>query len=355
MEADHVMDNLDFSEEEIKEQLALLGYQNIPKHRLLEFKRDLDDLIRHGRWENLAPRTQSVTSQPAPPAYIREKVNPFDGSGKGFILHAEKTNPHRKQLTTCEDRSCGWRWGCCHSYAHHSVAPKLQLPPSAWNRLQGAPDVENTLESLLSDSLSSSSERQLRRFIKRKVLRKHEGKSLICDESDYSEGSDAVSLLEEQTAELDLSTSAQDVEGEGEGGSPPQISESDDFSLSTVEPYIRVMTRSQSDGDVRPKPKSFIRPVMSQQNIKKTDPVTKYHQYKKIWGTFNLPGETDRNALHMEIKEKLAYQPPPPKPRRVLEPNSYVVPTEKKRLALRWEIRNYLANGLLPPRFHDQL
>lgn len=33
------MDYLDFSEEEIEQQLAALGYQNIPKERLREFKR----------------------------------------------------------------------------------------------------------------------------------------------------------------------------------------------------------------------------------------------------------------------------------------------------------------------------
>lgn len=33
------MENLDFSEEEIQEQLAVLGYTNIPKQRLREFKR----------------------------------------------------------------------------------------------------------------------------------------------------------------------------------------------------------------------------------------------------------------------------------------------------------------------------
>lgn len=33
------MDSLDFSEEEIQEQLVLLGYRNIPKHRLREFKK----------------------------------------------------------------------------------------------------------------------------------------------------------------------------------------------------------------------------------------------------------------------------------------------------------------------------
>lgn len=32
------MENLDFSEEEIQEQLAVLGYTNITKERLREFK-----------------------------------------------------------------------------------------------------------------------------------------------------------------------------------------------------------------------------------------------------------------------------------------------------------------------------
>lgn len=35
------MDNLDFTEDEIQDQLVLLGYENIPKHRLSEFKKGL--------------------------------------------------------------------------------------------------------------------------------------------------------------------------------------------------------------------------------------------------------------------------------------------------------------------------
>lgn len=37
--AGSIMDNFDFTEEEIEEQLALLGYRNIPKHRLSAFKK----------------------------------------------------------------------------------------------------------------------------------------------------------------------------------------------------------------------------------------------------------------------------------------------------------------------------
>ncbi|CAF90560.1 unnamed protein product, partial [Tetraodon nigroviridis] len=85
---------------------------------------------------------------------------------------------------------------------------------------------------------------------------------------------------------------------------------------------------------LRPKPKSC-----------------KYFQYKRLWDVFKLPGEADRAALRLEIKERLAYQPPPPRPPRVYVPNSYTVPTEKKRSALRWEVRSRLASGLVPWKF----
>ncbi|XP_008282465.1 hydrolethalus syndrome protein 1 [Stegastes partitus] len=355
------MDKLDFSEEEIQEQLAILGYKNIPQHRLLEFKQDLDELIRRGEWKSLASvpqiNTKSQTSQPSPPAYTKEKVSQcyFKGSGEGFFLHAGKTDTDRQVLTTCQNRDYGRQQGCYDSYAQHSVAPKLQLPPGAPSRLQVETDPEDTLHSTLYDSYVSSPDTQGRHFIKRKVLRKHKGQSFVCDESVYSEDSDAASCLEERLADLHLSPAAQrDIEAEHEDTSDrsdSQSSQSDGISLSAFESYIRGMTQTQSDAAFRPKPKSFIRPAVGQQSIKKTDPVSKYFEYKQFWEMFKLPGEKDRRALRWEIKEQLAYQPPPPKPRRVYLPNTYVVPTEKKRSALRWEIRNDLANGLLPHKF----
>ncbi|XP_029350662.1 hydrolethalus syndrome protein 1 homolog [Echeneis naucrates] len=353
------MDNLDFSEEEIQEQLSILGYKNIPKHRLREFKRDLDELIRRGEWKTFAPSNQTnstqnhpSTSQPSPPAFTKEKVGQshFKDS-ESFFLHAANRGHERQVLTSCQQQ------GLWDSYAHHSVAPKLQLPSGAPTRLQVEPapdpDLQDVLDLPFTDSYTSSPGAHRTCFIKRKVLRKHKGQTLVCDESIYSDDSDTASSLEERLAELRLSahpdseTENEDVSGHSDSCS----SEPDRISLSAFESYIRGMTRTQSDGDFRPKPKSFIRPVMSQQTIKKTDPVAKYFQYKQLWEMFKLPGEKDRRALRWEIKERLAFQPPPAKPRRVYVPNTYIVPTEKKRSALRWEIRNDLANGLLPHKF----
>ncbi|KAM8880455.1 centriolar and ciliogenesis-associated protein HYLS1 isoform 4-T6 [Spinachia spinachia] len=330
------MDNLDFSEEEIREQLSALGYKNIPKHRLCAFKQDLDELVRRGEWKSFAsPAGMNGHAQPSPPAFTKEKVGPcyFENSGHGFFLHSGHVEHDRQVISFEQQRRCD-------SYARHSVALNPGPPHGAPARLQveEEPDPDESLHPALTDSFASTPDSHRGRYIKRKVLRKHEGQSLVCDESVYSE---EASGLEERLAGLHLSSSG-------------QSSETDRVSFSALESYIGGLTRSRSDGDLRPKPKSFIRPAMSQQTIKKTDPVAKYFKYKQLWETFTLPGDGDRRSLRSELKERLAYQPPAPKPRRTYVPNSYVVPTEKKRSALRWELRNDLASGLLPHAFRFQ-
>ncbi|XP_053272031.1 centriolar and ciliogenesis-associated protein HYSL1 isoform X1 [Pleuronectes platessa] len=354
-EAVNTMDALDFTEEEIQEQLAILGYRNIPKHRLHEFKQDLDDLIRRGEWKSLTSPKQtdatsphSASSQPSPPPYTKEKVSQsyFQGSDEGFFLHSTKTDHESQVHNTSQIRRCEQQQGNRDSYARYSVAPKLQLHSGAPSRRQVEQHPEDLLHPSLTDSYTSPPPSQGRRLIKRKVLRKHEGQSLVCDESFFSE--DSASGLEEGLAELHVSSSTQqDFETENEDV-PCHSSEEDRISLSAFESYISCMTESESDFDLRPKPKSFIRPAVNQQNLKKTDPVTKYFQYKQFWEAFKVPGERDRRALRWEIRERLALEPPPTKPRRVLVPNTYTVPTEKKRAALRWEIRSDLAHGLIP-------
>uniref|UniRef100_A0A3P9IJ02 Si:dkey-23f9.4 n=1 Tax=Oryzias latipes TaxID=8090 RepID=A0A3P9IJ02_ORYLA len=341
-----MMDCMDFSEEEIREQLALLGYRNIPKHRLQEFKRDLEEVIQRGSWkspDSSAPINHQTQS--SPPAFTKEKVSKeFFRSPGGFFLHEGSADHDRQLLGTHQPRGSGYQQEPLDSYAQNSVAPKLRLPAGGPTRLQAEPDVEDVTDPRASDSDGSCWDARRGRFIKRKVLRKHGGQSLVCDESIYSE-EDSASCLEERLADLHL-------EAESDWSPSPRSEESDSVSTSAFESYRRTMTRTRSEGDLRPKPKSFIRPVRNQQAFKKSDPVAKYFEYKQLWEMFKLPGEKDRKALRWEIRERLAYQPPPPKPRRVFVPNSYVVPTEKKRSALRWEVRNQLANHL--PRFSSQ-
>uniref|UniRef100_A0A8C2WLH9 Centriolar and ciliogenesis-associated protein HYLS1 C-terminal domain-containing protein n=1 Tax=Cyclopterus lumpus TaxID=8103 RepID=A0A8C2WLH9_CYCLU len=356
-----MMDNLDFSEEEIQEQLTALGYKNIPRHRLCEFKQDLDELVRRGEWRCFASPAQinAAASRPSPPAFTKEKVGRccFESSAEGFFFHAREVDLDRPVLTACQNRDNERRQqGRRDSYARHSVALNLRLPPGAPSRLQVEEEEEEagpeeSLRPPLTDSCTSTPDSHRGRFTKRKVLRKHKGQSLVCDESVYSEDA---SSLEEQLAGLHLSSSARFETENEEDDDDDESAGTDGVSFSAFESYMRGMTRTQSDGDLRPKTKSFIRPAISQQTIKKTDPVAKYFKYKQLWEMFQLPGEKDRRSLRWEIQERLAYRPPPAKPRRVFVPNGYIVPTDKKRSALRWEVRNDLANRLLPHKSSSQ-
>ncbi|KAI4900588.1 hypothetical protein NFI96_017273 [Prochilodus magdalenae] len=166
-----------------------------------------------------------------------------------------------------------------------------------------------------------------------------------------------LSGLEERLDNLHVSASHErhelDSESEETGSYSDRHSSATEEMPCAFQAYIKGMGRSRSESDIRPRPKSFIRPVMDHphtRNLKKTDPVAKYFQYKQTWEMFKPPGEKSRKELHWAIREQLMYQPPPPKPQRTYVPNTYVVPTEKKRSALRWEIRHDLANGIIPTK-----
>ncbi|XP_061536299.1 centriolar and ciliogenesis-associated protein HYLS1 isoform X2 [Phycodurus eques] len=309
------MDKLDFSEEEIQQQLELLGYTNVPRHKLREFKRDLEQLIQNGGRPNLPTASADAKVDPRPPAFTKEKVSPCDmGTYAGsFFLHNERRNTQVLRRRANKDG---------HLQQDHAV------PGSSHSAVA---------HMLVPDTRG-------RHFIKRKVLRKREGQSLVCDESIYSQISDCSTFLQDRLSALRLH--------EAENDKASVLSDDmEGVSLSTFGSFVTHSTQTSSESDFRTKPKSFIRPVMTQQTFKKDDPVAKYFQYKQLWDGVSIPGERDHRELRWEIRERLAYQPPAPKARRSYVANSYVIPTEKKRSALRWEVRNRMAHPELPHKF----
>ncbi|XP_066504443.1 centriolar and ciliogenesis-associated protein HYSL1 isoform X2 [Hoplias malabaricus] len=362
------MENLDFSEEEIEQQLAALGYTNIPEERLREFKRDLDLLISHEKSKSqtsaewISPKSQSSSCK-SPPVITKEKVEVHrTGSSYSYIYsHNGAADQQRPVMNStfhegCHDVSVDQ--ASYDSYIKHSVAPKYIRPSTAPNRLQLEEAPSEIYHSLLgSNQTGQELHTNARPAIKRKVLRKNQGQSQVCDESTYSEDSEPVSELEERLDQLRVSAPNRQHELYSEtdetGSYSDRHSSATEQLPSAFQAYVKGMTRSHSESDIRPRPKSFIRPVMDHphtRNLKKTDPVAKYYQYKQNWEMFKPPGEKSRKELHWAIREQLMYQPPPPKPQRTYVPNTYVVPTEKKRSALRWEIRHDLANGIIPTK-----
>ncbi|MCI4383716.1 hypothetical protein PGIGA_G00029570 [Pangasianodon gigas] len=200
------MENLDFSEEEIQEQLAVLGYTNITKQRLRDFKRDLDLLIHHEKsksstsaeWSSPESHSSSCKS---PPAFTKEKVPvPSAASKYSYIYSGNRAaDQHRQVLTsTFNDENCDTvNLGHGDSYIKHSVAPRCIRPSTAPNRLELEDASSDIYHSVLSASEPERPQRDLhtKPALKRKVLRKHRGHSQVCDESTYSEDSGKFSSI----------------------------------------------------------------------------------------------------------------------------------------------------------------
>ncbi|KAK7127946.1 hypothetical protein R3I93_020505 [Phoxinus phoxinus] len=362
------MESLNYSEEEIQLQLAALGYGNVPKERLREFKRDLDQLIRHEKSKSHSSSewTSHSSSSKSPPALIKEKVqlNNIGPSCNYVLLNTSSAGQQREIFTSTFNEDDHRDTGMNHyydSYSRNSVAHRPARPSTAPNRLETEEGPSEIFHSVLDGSETTSPDREhrahLKPVIKRKVLRKHQGRSHVCDESTHSEDSGTVSELEERLDHMRIGASRvqYDSESEETGSYSGRSSSVTEEPPSAFREYIRGMTRSHSESDIRPRPKSFIRPVFDHphtRNLKKTDPVAKYLQYKQDWEMFKPPGEKSRKELHWAIREQLMYQPPPMRPQKTFIPNNYVVPTEKKRSALRWEIRHDLAHGIIPTKIY---
>ncbi|XP_016095484.1 hydrolethalus syndrome protein 1 homolog [Sinocyclocheilus grahami] len=117
----------------------------------------------------------------------------------------------------------------------------------------------------------------------------------------------AVSELEERLDQMRIGASRvhYDSESEESGSYTDRSSSVTEEPPSAFQEYIKGMTRSHSESDIRPRPKSFIRPLFDHphtRNLKKTDPVAKYFQYKQDWEMFKPPGEKSRKELHWAIR-----------------------------------------------------
>ncbi|KAA0707831.1 hypothetical protein E1301_Tti009691 [Triplophysa tibetana] len=226
------MDHLDFSEEEIQQQLAALGYNNIPKQRLREFKRDLDHLIRH---EKSKSHSSSEWSSPpdsrsgkSPPALVKEKVilNNIGPSRNYALFNTSSVGQHHDIFTsTFHEEDIRDTNNYYDSYSRHSIADRPARPSTAPNRLETEKRSSEIFYSISDVSHTTSPERenwaQKRPTVKRKVLRKYQGQSHVCDESTHSEDSGFDSRLENENKDDRESLSSSlwtDEESEKEDG-----------------------------------------------------------------------------------------------------------------------------------------
>ena len=72
------------------------------------------------------------------------------------------------------------------------------------------------------------------------------------------------------------------------------------------------------------------------------DPVNMIRQYQSKWAAVRAPGERAHTALRSEVHLQMRVKEEPAKRKASLVPNTYVPPTDNKRLPLRWAVRNHL-------------
>lgn len=404
------MDGLHFSDDEIKRQLSALGYFGVSETKMEQFKQDLHKLVEHdnsssgcswytdvsspitsdsdfGYFDSSRNRTKPTTSDqsslhlsrfqphlkvPERELEISQPHKSIESSIKSLPqdAHCSSSDVSRLPHKVTEDVPCKNgkdppQINASESMDTSAVLPNETVPkatdcdhtndktssqtPGTMQESSVTNPTEDTNTCFTNSSPEPTplSERVVR---KRKVLRKQiDGTPRVFDESlveDIRGGRGRYRLH-------DLSVDDSD----------PRLLHNitnESIQLPPRPHSAKPMTKQnpQFDAFTKPnQPPSFIRPNTSDphmRNIRKVDPVNKYHKYKEFWSTVKAPGEKSHKELRWEVKAQMMYkEEPAPKPQRVYVPNTYVVPTSKKRSALRWQVRHALERGLPIPNAYD--
>ncbi|CAH1261383.1 HYLS1 [Branchiostoma lanceolatum] len=326
----------EFTEDDIRRQLAALGYHDVPESRLKQFARDLQDLVQHDRSKAssedqsfaLAASRADASAAAQPAFLLRQPTRTNTSHRHDPVEQPGKENQATRNFPIGHDRE---------QTRPKSYYERETRPTTAPARPAGYAH---------ADSANDSRNESGFRVPKRKVLRKINGESRVFDESLTTESeADDVSELGERLAGLPINEE------------DSYLSEDDVSQYRRQRPHSAGLWPHRPSGDEESEyaphlPRSFIRPaVRLPQNRRsvKTDPVNRFHFYNRQWGAQKAPGEKKHKDLRWNVRELMMQKDEVvQKPQRVYVPNGYIVPTNKKRQALRWEVRHDIARGVLP-------
>lgn len=328
--------SFDFTEEEIRRKLEELGYSHIPRDKLKQFQRDLKELIES---ERSTSEESGLLRSGDSPSSVNESyyTDSYLDRSKGTET---SSSPFDASDSSSEPRQLLDRY---RSPLEDSVFPRPKSAPSlAKTKINHQPygkenvhyhPVKPPTRGESTTTAESSPQEQSRtssRNIKRKVLRRKDGEPRVFDESfTTNESVTDISDLEQRLRDLPLNS--------GDVDDADVISTDSEVGPNNFRPWENYAERGLP---------SFIRPSSRHphtRQLKKSDPVSRYHQFKYEWQANKAPGEKSHKNLRWNVRGKMLQCDVFEKPQRNFVPNNYVVPTEKKRQALRWEVRSSLA------------
>lgn len=390
------MDELSFTDEEVCRELAKFGYYNVPPETVSAFKRELEDIIKEERSGNSSLSTitdiscnQTVANDEVLSRRTTDVVRPASHFDSGNfhnpisreVDYSTKYSHSSGQTSTDADvvstnHTAELEFGLRNEPDHSHMRLNSRSSGNAAdviglksclkkpvplrgleneNRFHlGGVDARSDVDDVTSvtdDSASqASSTGTERRVIKRKVLRKQNGRIEIHNES-ISENDSDLSYLGGQMRNLNMN-----VLNDRPTSAPPRSHSSDSrhhLSHAACREHLNYNLPDGYQGL-----KALIRPMSCEphmRNIKKADPVSRYQKYRQSWNACKAPGERTHHQLRWDIREQMLQQDQVvvKRPQPVHQPNSYVVPGDKKRKTLRWQIRNDLAQGIKPPSVFD--
>lgn len=317
-------DNLEFTDDEIREELAKLGYKNVPDSRLAEFKKDLGRLIRHERSKQSSQNTSQsslVTDRGAKIVEPRIKI-PLEESPSEQLFTENKAERRLDfLLKTGKENSQFLQPSSFHQEVHH--VPRR--PDNKYSLHE-----ENTNNHFMNDNVSETDSE--RRLMKRKVLRTENDGTKRIDESISESDSCSMTDINDRLRELGICDSVDffDRRLKNARAEPPYRLAPDDSRPASV------ILRQPRHPHIK--------------NIKKCDPVNRYQQFRESWDAQKAPGEKNHKDLRWNVRELMLEQEVvyEKKQQKVYVPNNYVIPSEKKRQTLRWQIRTDMAQQQLP-------
>lgn len=314
-------EDVNFTDDEIRDELSKLGYGNVPHQRFEEFKTDLRSLIKHER-SKLSSQNTSMSS------YIADTTGSVAGIPSRRRHPLEETQVSHDGPGYLEYRGAS-NIGKENRYADGHRKPYVTDPARGNFCLYDS--TTDTSQLHIRDDVSETDSE--RRLVKRKVLRKKKDGSKVIDESVTESEAGSLSDIHDRLKELGIKDD--DRRCQSARSEPPYRLAPDD-----------------------PRPASVIlRAPDHTKQLRKSDPVARYQQFRQSWSHQRAPGEKKHNNLRWNVREQMLSQDQviEKKSQRVFVPNKYVVPTDKQRKSLRWNIRMDLAHGQMPPHgfYHE--
>ncbi|XP_071833722.1 centriolar and ciliogenesis-associated protein HYLS1-like [Apostichopus japonicus] len=325
---------------EVAEQLNALGYKNFSPEKI---KQITEDLAAYLADEGLLTDTSDQSYLSASSA----QYSPTNNSPRAPLQDVRESSHHHQQFV---------RFDHPDSYGKENFSERDFTDQKAFSD-EVAVDDSSEQSYRQDEGHMSRPAAKSKPLIKRKVVRKRNGQAQIFDES-ITESESDISYLNDRLAELHLplrGEKPQEEYAESEASTITQTYQAKRRPKSASSSRWSDGGSSQTSERYSNQPlKSFIRPSTAPvkwKHDRKTDPVTRHQMYAAHWKSKKAPGERNHKGLRWNIREQMLYRDDVVLPRqnpRVYVPNNYQVPTEKKRQALRWAVRNSLANREMP-------